>query len=79
MDHHVFDFEIPEINQAADHVAGFAFHAAFVMQQGDGAAQFIAGGEDGLVLADADAKRPQDQFDHPFNRHGQGAKQGNRP
>ena len=46
MHHDVVDGEITQIQHAAEHVAVILDHPAFLMVQGDGAAQLVMGGED---------------------------------
>ena len=49
VDHHVLDGEFAEIEQAAEHIAFRALHAAFPVHEIDGAFQFLMAGQKRVV------------------------------
>ena len=68
MDHHIGHRKLAQIQHAAEHVAVNALHVAFAMQEIDGAAQFLAGRKDRLILSHVHAepfKDPADEFFDP--------------
>ena len=70
VDHHIGDFEIAKVEQAAEHVAVELLDAALAVQQVDRAAQFLMRRENRLIFADADAgKRSQQPAHQRFDAH----------
>ena len=67
MDHDVGDFEIPQIEQAAEHVAIGARDAALLMQKIDRAFQLLVAGQDRALLAGVDAEELQKSANEPID------------
>ena len=56
MDHHVGDFELGQVEKAAEHVGVVLHDRAFLLEKVDSATQFLIGRKDRLVLADANRR-----------------------
>ncbi len=82
VNHHVLDDEFAQLEQAAEHVAFGALHAAFPVQEIDGALQFLVAGEQRMLDRHVDAEELQqalhEGFDGDENRAEDGDEEADR-
>ena len=72
MHHHIGDGELAQIEDAADHISVFALDTAFLVMQGDGAADFFVRRFGGFTFTRFDAEQKEHAPNQPLDRRDDG-------